>query len=148
MHFDFTWLRTTHATLNPASKSYHPLAFLLRNTRCKELNLCHAARLLSNSASCNPMQWRTENSWSPTVFNQLRCHQCEVDQTVTLIKALSILLWMTRKNSKPLRLLVVELWGNTEPFAAVFGPPYLIRNELRNERGSDLHLRATAVRMV
>ena len=30
----------------------------------------------------------------------------------------------------------------------VFGPQYLIRSELRNERGSDLHLRTTAVRMV
>ena len=29
-----------------------------------------------------------------------------------------------------------------------FGPQNLIRSELRNERGSDLHLRATAVRMV
>ena len=29
-----------------------------------------------------------------------------------------------------------------------FGPQNLIRSELRNERGSDLHLRVTAVRMV
>ena len=29
-----------------------------------------------------------------------------------------------------------------------FGPQNLIRAELRNERGSDLHLRATVVRMV
>ena len=29
-----------------------------------------------------------------------------------------------------------------------FGPQDLIRSELRNERGSVLHLRATAVRMV
>ena len=29
-----------------------------------------------------------------------------------------------------------------------FGPQNLIRSELRNERGSDLYLRATAVRMV
>ena len=29
-----------------------------------------------------------------------------------------------------------------------FGPQNLIRSELRNERGSNLHLRATAVRMV
>ena len=29
-----------------------------------------------------------------------------------------------------------------------FGPQNLIRSELRNESGSDLHLRATAVRMV
>ena len=30
----------------------------------------------------------------------------------------------------------------------VFGPQNLIWSELRNERGSDLHLRTTAVRMV
>ena len=29
-----------------------------------------------------------------------------------------------------------------------FGPQNLIRSELRNERGSDLHLRTTAVQMV
>ena len=29
-----------------------------------------------------------------------------------------------------------------------FGPQNLIRSELRNERGSDLHLRTAAVRMV
>ena len=29
-----------------------------------------------------------------------------------------------------------------------FGPQNLIRSELRNKRGCDLHLRATAVRMV
>ena len=29
-----------------------------------------------------------------------------------------------------------------------FGPQNLIQSELRNERGSDRHLRATAVRMV
>ena len=29
-----------------------------------------------------------------------------------------------------------------------FGPQNLIRSELRNERGSDLHLRTVAVRMV
>ena len=29
-----------------------------------------------------------------------------------------------------------------------FGPQNLIRSELRNERGSDLYLRTTAVRMV
>ena len=29
-----------------------------------------------------------------------------------------------------------------------FGPQNLIRSELRNERGSDLHLRTTAVRLV